>query len=89
MTDQKEKAIRDGQRVKQFLADEVIDGAFKSVASDIYAEFRQADSSEKRVTAWAKSNALEAILTELNAIASRGEYEAKELEKAERRKKEI
>lgn len=69
------QAIANAAVVKQFLDHDVIKGAFKRVAAEIYEEFRAADSSEKRVTAWAKANALEAVLNELEGIKSAGERE--------------
>ena len=70
-----DEIIRDAARLDQFLKDEVVDGAFKEVATRYYKEFRAADSSEKRVTAWAKANALEDLLLELRTAINAGEVE--------------
>jgi hypothetical protein len=83
------QAIADAAIVKQFLANEVIDAALKRVAATIYQEFRDADSSEERVTAWARAKALEDVLNELHAVKSAGEREATESEKRARKPKEI
>ena len=64
-------------------------GVFATVAANIYNEFRAADSSEKRVTAWARANALEAILTEMNAIVENGEAAKIQMEKQSRKPKEF
>lgn len=81
--------IQDGLRVKTWLEDELFKDILKTVAANIYAEFRAADSSEKRVTAWAKANALEAILVEMNAVVENGETASRESEKQSRKSKEI
>lgn len=62
--------------MKQIMDDDVMKAALARVSVSIYAEFRRADSSEKRVTAWAKANVLEEILTELQAVKDAGEREA-------------
>lgn len=81
--------IQDGLRVKQWLDDELFKDVLKTVSANIYAEFRAADSSEKRVTAWAKANALEAILVALNSVVEEGERARLESEKRAPKPKEF
>lgn len=81
--------IQDGQRVKAWLDDELMKGVFKTVAANIYNDFRAADSSEKRVTAWARANALEGIINEMQAIVSAGEREKLESDKRAPKPKEF
>lgn len=81
--------IQDGLRVKAWLEDPLMDGILKTVAKDIYDEFRAADNSEKRVTAWAKGKALEAIISQMNAVASAGEREKLESDKRAPKPKEF
>lgn len=81
--------IQDGLRVKQWLEDELFKGILKRVSVNIYDEFRAADSSEKRVTAWAKANALEAILVEMNAVVENGEAAKIETDRQSRKPKEF
>lgn len=69
------QAIQDASEVTRFMKSDVGKGALARVATKYYEEFRAADSSEKRVTAWAKANALEDFLKELQAIQDAGERE--------------
>lgn len=66
-----------------------MDGILKSVAANIYNEFRESDSSEKRVTTWAKAKALEAIINEMQAVVSAGEREKLESDKRAPKPKEF
>jgi hypothetical protein len=86
-----EQTIRDAATVDQFLKNEVIDATLKGLAVRYYAEFRASDSSEKRVTSWAKTNVLEDFLTELRAVVSAGEAAVLNAARAEalRTRKEI
>lgn len=70
-----EKTIRIAQKIDAFLKDEDIIAAFKLVSVRYYEEFRAATSSELRVTAWARANALEDILTQLRIPIDAGEAE--------------
>lgn len=70
-----EKTIEDARVVKNFLDNDVVKAALARVSVRYYEEFRRADSSEKRVTAWARANALEDVLTELQAVKDAGERE--------------
>lgn len=81
--------IQDGMRVRAWLEDPLMDGILKSVAANIYNEFREADSSEKRVTTWAKAKALEAIINEMQAVVSAGEREKLESDKRAPKPKEF
>jgi hypothetical protein len=75
MTKSAEQIIRDADRISEFLKDEVIAGALSRMERRIYEEFQAADSSEKRVTTWAKSVVLRDFETELRSIIDAGERE--------------
>lgn len=64
-------------------------GVLATVAANIYSEFRAADSSEKRVTAWARAKCLEEIITEMNAVVENGEAAKIQMEKQSRKSKEF
>lgn len=74
-----EQAVLRANRLKQFMEDEIVDGALKELATRYYGEFRKATSSELRVQAWAKSNVLEDFLTELQVVLTSGEQAALEI----------
>jgi hypothetical protein len=80
--------IQDGLKVKAWLDDPLMKGVFATVAARIYTEFRAADTSEKRVTAYARANALEAILVEMNAVVENGELAKIETDKQARKPRE-
>lgn len=69
------QAIHDAAEVSRFMKSDVGKGALARIAAKYYEEFRRADSSEKRVTAWAKANALEDFLTEIQTVQDSGERE--------------
>lgn len=81
--------IQDGLKVKAWLEDPLMDGIIKTVAANIYNEFRAADNSEKRVTAWARANALEALISEMKAVVSAGERERIETDRRAPKSKEF
>lgn len=70
-----DEIIRDATRVKEFLADPIIEGAMSRMERRFYEAFIAADSSEKRVTAWAQATVLRTFETELNAVIGAGEVE--------------
>ena len=74
--------IQDKQTVERFKNDDVMKSVFATLAARYYKLFRDADSSEKRVTAWALSNALEDLLDEMEAVVSAGERAEIETERA-------
>lgn len=71
----REDAIQAAARVDSFLKDDAITGALSRMERRYYEEFKAADSSEKRVTAWAKAHHLDDFLTELRIVISTGEHE--------------
>ena len=68
-----EETIRVAAKIDAMLKDDDIKDAFKAVSVRYYEEFRRAKSSEERVTAWAKANALEDVLTQLRVGIDAGE----------------
>lgn len=70
-----EQAIQDAMRVQTFLKDDVIAGVLSRLERAFYEEFVAADSSEKRVTAWAKATVLRKFEMELQIVMDAGEKE--------------
>lgn len=68
-----EETIRRAAKMDEFLKDAIVDEQFKEVAVRYYQEFRVATSSELRVQAWAKANALEDVMTQLRTVIGAGE----------------
>lgn len=68
-----EQAIHAAARVDQFLKDDAISGALSRMERRYFEEFKHADSSEKRVTAWAKAKVLDDFLAELRIVIDTGE----------------
>jgi hypothetical protein len=66
-------AIRDAARVDLFLRDDAIVMAFALMERRYYEEFKQADSSESRVRAWAKANVLDDFQAQLRIVVTNGE----------------
>jgi len=81
-----EEAIRRGNRIKEFLEDPIIRHALEELKEDNYVAFTNADSSDKRVTAWAKAQVLQDFAVALAATVDAGKRGAAELENAEKRK---
>ena len=77
-----EEIIRDAQRISDFLKDDAIAAALSRMERRFYEEFIAADSSEKRVTAWAKANVLRNFEAELQIVMDAGEIEVKNAAKA-------
>lgn len=81
-----QKLIEEAMKIENFLKDETIGGCIKAVAAKIYDEFRAADTSEKRVLAWARSKALEELLTEFKITQEAGEVEVMKIAQEAKRK---
>ncbi|HZR02343.1 MAG TPA: hypothetical protein VFA81_04120 [Burkholderiales bacterium] len=61
-----------GQRVKNFLADPAVEAALKAASERAYADFRGADTNEKRTAAWALSKAVDQLRTQLQGTIDTG-----------------
>jgi hypothetical protein len=72
----------------EILADECMVEVRAMLERRYFEEFKQADSSEKRVTAWAKAHLLDDFWNQLHVVKDRGEHEAHELARALKPKKE-
>lgn len=76
MTDehkQKEfETIAAGRAVKEVLESEPFRAACREVEKKYLAEFREADTDDKRRTVWAKSGALIDVLADLQAVFASG-----------------
>lgn len=69
----------DGNRMREFLRDDTVNEALSRLERKYYEEFKHADSSEKRVTAWAKANALHDLTQQLLGVIDDGELAVAEL----------
>jgi len=67
-------------RINQFLGDDAVTWVFSRMERQYYEEFKNADSSEKRVTAWAKAKALSDFEKELKGILDDGELAHAEMQ---------
>lgn len=79
-----EKAITDGQRLKNFLEDEVVRAAFGRLEQSYFAEFQNADTPAVRESVWAKQKALMDLARELRATVDRGTRAAADKARRER-----
>lgn len=70
-----EQVVQRASRLKQLLDDPIIADALSRMERRFYEEFIAADSSEKRVTAWAKANVLKEFEREMNSVFDAGETE--------------
>ena len=77
MSKSPEQLIADASRLTAFLADEAIEAALSRMERRFYEDFINADSSEKRVTTWAKATVLRDFERELRSITDAGEIAAK------------
>jgi hypothetical protein len=69
-----EQAIRDGERIEAFLADETVQAAMQRVKGQAYDAFIAAKSTDEMVAAKAKFDAAEAFETALRATVDRGTF---------------
>lgn len=70
-----EQLIQDAHRIDLFLKDEAIIAAFSRMERAYYEEFANADSSEKRVTVWAKAKVLKDFEGQLKILVEPLEIE--------------
>lgn len=68
-----------GYRVNEFLNDDIVKQALDALHNKYVAEFKAADSSEKRVTAWAQFRVLDDFQTALRAVVNAGEVATHEM----------
>jgi hypothetical protein len=80
----REEAVRRQHRVEEFLKDEIIRQALDDLKDDNYVFFTGAVSSDQRVTAWAKAQALADFSKELLRIVDAGKRASAEIDKAEK-----
>ena len=80
----KEELVRQQRRIEEFLKDELITRVLLDLKEDNYIYFTNATSSDQRVTAWAKAQALAAFSQELLRIVDAGKRASAEIEKAEK-----
>lgn len=85
--EKEQQEINDYQRVEAFLADPAVKAAIKKLDEQFYAQFKGAETIEKRDQAWAKSRALDALSGELLATMSNGQQvlRQRELREAQER----
>jgi hypothetical protein len=79
-----DKAIRDGQRVAQFLADSAVQEAFAKMKARAYNSFKASLTPETRTEAWALARAVDELEIELRAVVDSGTLESSKQRKAER-----
>lgn len=79
-----EELVRRQRRVEAFLKDEIIMQALIDLKDDNYVFFTNATTSDHRVTAWAKAQALAAFSQELLRVVDAGKRASVDIEKAER-----
>jgi hypothetical protein len=79
-----EELVRRQKRVEAFLKDEIIMQALVDLKEDNYVFFTNATSSDLRVTAWAKAQALADFSKELLRIVDAGKRASAEIDKAEK-----
>jgi hypothetical protein len=80
-----EELLRRKRVVEGFLKDEIIKQALLDLEADNYVFFTNASTSDLRVTAWAKAQALAAFSTELLRVVGAGQRAAAEIENATKR----
>lgn len=79
-----EERIAHAKRLQQFLADPLVATALTALERRYYEEYLSADSSEKRVTAWAKGNVLRDLNGALKAVLDDGEMAKDEKNRKEK-----
>jgi hypothetical protein len=80
-----EELVRRQHRVEAFLKDEIITQALLDLKEDNYIYFTNAATSDQRVTAWAKAQALADFSKELLRLVDAGKRASSEIEKAEKK----
>lgn len=84
-----EEVIRRAGVVDEFLQNEVIAGILSRLERKYYEEFLASDSSEKRVTAWAKAKTLRDFEQETKAVIDGGKIELEHIARKAKRDAEI
>ncbi len=79
VTSSPETRALNGAKMQEFLHDDTVNAAFSRLERRYYEAFKSADSSDKRVTAWAKANALADLQQELLSVVADGEDAVAEL----------
>lgn len=67
-----EQEIQEGERVRQFLADPAVKGAFDRLEKRYVDEFRASETAEQREQVWAKMRAAADLRLELAITEDRG-----------------
>lgn len=67
-----EQRIRDGERIRQFLTDEVVKGRFEALEAKYVEEWKVGETPAAREAAWAKVRALGDVRLELNVVVDAG-----------------
>lgn len=70
-----ERVLHEAARIKGFLTDEIVAKHLGLLERKYYEEFLRADTSEKRVRAWAQATVLREFTQELQAVVGAGEHE--------------
>lgn len=78
-TEELQAAVRDGDRVAEFLDDAAVVRAFERCEAQFLAEFRAAETDEQRRGVWAKTKALDALRVALRGTNDRGQAARAEL----------
>ena len=68
-----ESDVRDAERLKEFLKDGAVERCLGLLERKYYEHFLAADSSEKRVVAWAQANVLRDFHKHLAGVLTDGE----------------
>jgi len=80
---EKQQAVARMRRAHELLEDEVLAEAFRRADERFVEEWRASDAedNQKRLAAWAKAHALEAVKAELRRIINTGEHAQAVLQK--------
>lgn len=74
--EQEARAIADGNRVEQLVADPAVKNAIRKLDEKYYQEFKNANDEQTRTAAWAKARALDNLAGELLAVVDNGKLAA-------------
>lgn len=84
MTDITENELRDAERIKAFLADEIVQTAIENLRQKYYQDFKTSVSPELRNDAWACARAIDDFENELRAVVENGVAARARLDKQQR-----
>lgn len=79
------KDASEREELLQFLKSSVIQEVLLRMEKNLYAEFRAADTEQKRQDAWAKSAIMGQFLSELEGVKNRGVVAQANIERREAR----